>query len=167
MEHEKSASKVKNEDSSVEVDDTWSMKSDKSVLQTCWVCDCPPQAFYAIGAAFTTIGTLLFAIFLSEVLPGYVNTSDFEKSTCSVSFARFAADVCCESSVNNVTDCVDNAIYPCASVIVSVTDGDDDVTLYDGFYSWYFRSDTSDELRVRTCEISKCDVPHPPLQATP
>ena len=148
MERQKSGSRQE-----ILEEDSESMGYDeRDVQQTCWVCKCPPQAFYAIGAALVSVGTVLLAIFLSEAVPGYANTRGFEKTTCDVTIAGLVADVCCEGSVDDVAECVEDAIYPCARVLVS-HDGIDDVTLYDGFYSWHFRSDTADDMKVNDADV--------------
>jgi hypothetical protein len=61
----------------------------------------------------------MFAIFSAELLPPYIITRHFMETTCVVQAVYFHGNVCCDKTVNDVTLCARDDIYPCFRVDVN------------------------------------------------
>ena len=129
-----------------------SASSEDEIPMVCGPCDCPPTAHYSLGTALLLVGTLLFVICCSELVPASVFTRDFESTKCTIVSAEFVDDVCCEGDVKSLGSCEKDYDYPCARVAVTYEDGGDVISaiLYDNYKSRAFRSQTAKDNGVST-----------------
>ena len=77
----------------------------------------PIKIVYAIATLFILLGFLLLTSLTSEFMPPYNYGRSFSRNgNCTVVSNAFNGTVCCQSTVDVITDCDEDYVYPCLQV---------------------------------------------------